>query len=118
MFVLEMAFPDPTLEQGLGQLFESSPSILARFSAVSVDFSCNLNWLLRFASNWTYIPRSSGEAAQSRCRSCLKARLLVYPVSNTGKRAPIGKPADGTISFFSGGSRCSPRLHASVTPTD
>jgi len=90
-------------------------TVFAALSAVFVSYS---NWLPRFASNWTHILRCAGEAAQSRCRFCLKACLIVYLMSNTRNRAPIGRPADGAIAFSTGGSLCSARLHATVGPTD
>jgi ABC-type branched-subunit amino acid transport system substrate-binding protein len=81
---------------------------------MSADLSADLDWLPRFASNWTHQGRSAPEVAQSSCRFCPKPCTAVYLLSNLGNPAPLAKPTNGAIAFSTGGSHAPLLLHASV----
>ena len=113
--VMLVGLPYPFMKQGLGQSsYGSSMSILTGFPPMSAGLSLYLDWLPRFASNWTHQGRSTPEVAQCLCRFCPKPCTAVYLLSNLSKPAPNAQPTNGAIAFSSGGSHCRSTVHARV----
>ena len=84
------------------------------FDGISAGLSLYLDWLPRFASNWTHQGRSTPAVAQCLCRFCPKPCTAVCLLSNLSKPAPNAQPTNGAIAFSSGGSHCRSTGHARV----
>jgi hypothetical protein len=81
---------------------------------MSAGLSAYLDWLLRFASNWTHRRRSVALVAQRPCRFCPKPCAAVYLLGKVENPTPNARAADGAIAFSTGGSHGRQPLHASV----